>query len=138
MLENAAHVLAELRKPALTVAPGTIEAATARIRGLIERVRLTNGQLADAERQLDRLCKTLSEPVADHDGETAPGQKTEQRDVAILDSLPRVGRTVLATLLAGFGHSATQRPSSIAASVRKCAGDAAKRQELHGVAPPCL
>src|SRR5262244_3652553 len=36
---DAAHVLSELRKPALAVAPGTIEAATARIRGLIERIR---------------------------------------------------------------------------------------------------
>src|SRR5262249_21045460 len=97
---GAAHVLSELRKPALAVAPGTIEAATARIRGLIERIRLINGQLADAGRQLDRLCKMLSKPVAEQDGETAPGQKNEQRDAAILDSLPGVARTVLATLLA--------------------------------------
>jgi len=97
---DAAQVLSELRKPALAVAPGTIEAATARIRGLIERLRLINGQLADAGRQLDRLCKILSEPVAEEDGGTAPGQKNEQRDAAILDSLPGVARTVLATLLA--------------------------------------
>ena len=106
---DAAHVLAELRKPALTVAPGTIEAATARIRGLIERIRLINGQLADAQRQLDRLCKTLSQPVADDDGETAPGQKTEQRDAAILDSLPGVARTVLATLLAEASDTLQRR-----------------------------
>jgi hypothetical protein len=97
---DAAHVLAQLREPALGVAPGTIEAATARIRGLIERIRLINDQLADAGRQLDRLCKELSEPVADESGETAPGQKNEQRDAAILNSLPGVARTVLATLLA--------------------------------------
>jgi transposase len=97
---DADHVLSELRKPALAVAPGTIEAATARIRGLIERIRIINSQLADAARQLERLCKKLSEPVAEEDGETAPGQKNEQRDAAILDSLPGVARTVLATLLA--------------------------------------
>src|SRR5262249_9337954 len=97
---GAAHVLSELRKRALAVAPGTIEAATARIRGLIGRIRLINGQLADAGRQLDRLRKMLSKPVAEQDGETAPGQKNEQRDAAILDSLPGVARTVLATLLA--------------------------------------
>ena len=97
---DAAHVLAELRKPALAVAPGTIEAATAHIRSLIGRIRIINGQLADAGQQLDRLCKKLSEPVADEDGEAAPGQKPEQRDAAILDSLPGVARTVLATLLA--------------------------------------
>ena len=75
---DAAHVLSELRKPALAVAPGTIEAATARIRGLIERIRMINNQLKDAGQQLDRLCKQLSEPVANEDGDTAPGQKTEQ------------------------------------------------------------
>jgi Transposase/Transposase IS116/IS110/IS902 family len=94
------HVLSKLRKPALAVAPGTIEAATACIRGLIERIRLINDQLADAGRQLDRLCKKLSEPVGDEGGETARGRKNEQPDAAILDSLPGVARTVLATLLA--------------------------------------
>jgi len=97
---DAAYVLAELRKRALTVAPGTIEAAIAHIRSLIERIRIINGQLADAQRQLDRLCKKLCEPVADENGETTQGQKNEQPDAAILDSLPGVARTVLATLLA--------------------------------------
>jgi transposase len=97
---DAAHVMSLLRKPALSVAPGTVEAATAHIRSLIGRIRLINGQLTDAGRQLDRLCKKLSEPLAGEDGETAPGQKSEQRDAAILDSLPGVARTVLATLLA--------------------------------------
>jgi transposase len=106
---DAAHVLKELRKPALAVAPGTIEAATARIRGLIERIRIINSQLADAARQLDRLCKTLSEPVAEEDGENAPGQKNEQRDAAILDSLPGVARTVLATLLAEASDTLQRR-----------------------------
>jgi transposase len=106
---DAAHVLSELRKPALTVAAGTIEATTARIRGLIERIRIINGQLADAQRQLDRLCKKLSEPVADEDGETAPGQKNEPRDATILDSLPGVARTVLATLLAEASDTVQRR-----------------------------
>jgi transposase len=97
---DAVHVLSELRKPALEVAPGTIDAATARIRGLVDRIRLINDQLTDAGRQIDRLCKKLSEPVADEDGETAQGQKNQQRDAAILHSLPGVARTVLATLLA--------------------------------------
>ena len=106
---DATHVLSELRKPALSVAPGTIEAATARIRGLIERIRIINNQIKDAGRQLDRLCKNLSEPVADKDEETSPGQKTEQRDAAILDSLPGVARTVLATLLAEASDTLQRR-----------------------------
>jgi transposase len=106
---DATHVLNELRKPALSVAPGTIEAATAHIRGLIERIRMINRQIKDAGRQLDRLCKILSEPVVDKDEETSPGQKTEQRDAAILDSLPGVARTVLATLLAEASDTLQRR-----------------------------
>src|SRR5262249_61169429 len=78
---------------------GTIEAVIAHIRSLIERLRVTNNQLGDVERKIDRLCKSLSEPVADSDGETTPRERNEQRDAAILDSTPGIGRTVLATLL---------------------------------------
>ena len=77
------------------VAPGTIEAATAAIRVLIARLRLINSQLVDAEQQLDRLCKKILEPVAGDEGENTPGQISEQRDAAILDSTPGIGRTVL-------------------------------------------
>jgi transposase len=94
------QVLGELRKPALSVAQGSIEAATAHIRVAIERLRLVNRQLADARLQLDRLCKKLAEPIAGADGENVPGQRQEHRDVTILDSLPGVGRVVLATMLA--------------------------------------
>jgi len=97
---DAAQVLKELRKPALNVAQGTIEAATAHIRMAIERLRVVNRQLADAEVQLNRLCKKLAEPVAADDGESVPGQRQEHRDATILDSLPGVGRVVLATMLA--------------------------------------
>jgi hypothetical protein len=55
-------ILAVLRKPAVTVAPGTIEAASAHIRVLTERLRAFNHQLKDAHRQLDRLCGLLAEP----------------------------------------------------------------------------
>jgi hypothetical protein len=82
---DALHVISELRKPALSVAQGTTEAAIAHIRVVIEQLRLVNRQLADAERQLDRFCKKLAEPV-DDEGENAPGQR-QHRDVTILDSL---------------------------------------------------
>ena len=97
---DANQVLSELRKPPLSVAQGTIEAAIAHIRVAIERLRLVNRQLADVELQLDRLCKKLAEPVAEDDGENVPGQRQEHRDATILDSLPGVGRIVLATMLA--------------------------------------
>ena len=54
-------------------------------------------------------AKFLSEPVVDKDEETSPGQKTEQRDAAILDSLPGVARTVLATLLAEASDTLQRR-----------------------------
>jgi transposase len=90
---NAADVLRILRQPPLTLAPGTTAAATAHIRTLLPRLRLLNRQLAQARRRLDELCAGL-------EAETAPGQPTEQRDVAILRSCAGVGRIVLATLLA--------------------------------------
>jgi len=97
---DAPAALAILRKEALTVAPGTTEAATAHIRALAERLALVNRQLKDAHRQLDRINGELCAPVAASDGETQPGQVQEQRDAAILDSLPGIGRINLATLLA--------------------------------------
>jgi transposase len=97
---DAAHVISELRKSALSVAPGTAEAATGHIGVVVGQLRLINRQLRDAALQLDRLCKKLAEPAAGGDGENVSGQWQEHRDVTILDSLPGVGRTVLVTMLA--------------------------------------
>ena len=100
---DAAEALRILRQQPITVAPGTTEAATAHIRTVAARLRLANRQLREVERQLDRLCDTLS---GDEDAE--PGQPVEQRDATILRSLPGVGRIVLATLLSE-GHEPLQR-----------------------------
>jgi transposase len=91
---DAPTVLARLRAPALTVAPGTIEAATAHVRVVAAQLRLLNQQLAQCHTQLDALCTALA------GSEDELGQTREQRDGAILRSLPGVGRIVLATLLA--------------------------------------
>jgi len=88
---DAGTVLRVLRSPALSVAPGTTEAASAHIRTLAARARLINIQIKEAQRRLDELCGAI---------EAAPGQICEQRDVAILRSLPGLGRITLATLLA--------------------------------------
>lgn len=98
---SPADAVAILRRPALTVAPGTAEAAKAHITALAERVRLVNRQLKEVTRQIDKLVETLAGP------EPEPGQPIEQRDAAILYSLPGVGRIVLATLLTE-GWSAIQ------------------------------
>ena len=92
---DAAGLVERLRAPAITVAAGTTEAATAHIKAVAKRLALVNRQLDDAYRRLDRLTRKLAEG-----GEAAPGHKAEQRDVTILASLPGVGRIVLATLLA--------------------------------------
>ena len=94
---QAQQVLDVLRKAPLFVAPGTVEAATAHIAVLAAQLRLINQQLKSAHARLDALCAALGNgpPSEPRDGEIR-----EQRDVEILQSLPGVGRIVLATLLA--------------------------------------
>jgi len=96
--QSAADLIDRLRAPALVVAPGTVEAATAHIKAVAKRLALVNRQIAEAHGQLDRLTSRLTGTA--EPGEMTPGQSTEQRDVTILASLPGVGRIVLATLLA--------------------------------------
>jgi transposase len=89
---DAAEVLRILRQPPLVVAPGTTEAASAHIHSLAARIRLVNQQIKEAERRLDELCAAIEE--------SAPGQICEQRDIAILRSMPGLGRINIAALLA--------------------------------------
>lgn len=101
---DAAQVLAVLRKPPLTVAPGTVDAATAHIRTLLPQLRLINQQIEQAERQLDQFCQAIEAAA-----ETTPGQICEQCDVAILRSCPGLGRITIATLLAEAGEPLRRR-----------------------------
>lgn len=91
---KADEVLAILRKPALVVAPGTVEAATGHLRLVAARIRLVREQIAECKLKLDEICARLG-PVVD-----VEGRKNEPRDVEILMSLPGVGRIVAASLLA--------------------------------------
>ena len=92
---DAGGVLRILRQKSLWVAPGTAEAARAHIRTVAARLRLINQQIKEAHQQLDELCTRFEAPK-----ERSSGQMCEQRDVAILRSLPGIGRINLATLLA--------------------------------------
>ena len=92
---SAPEVSRILKQKPLSVAPGVAEAATAHIRAVAARIRLVNQQLKAAHRQLDQLCDQLI-PAE----ENAPGQQCEQHDVAILRSMPGLGRINLAVLLA--------------------------------------
>jgi transposase len=97
---DAAHVLAVLRQPAVTVLAGTEDAATSHITMLIPRIRLLNRQLKQAHDRLDELTARLAGRDAAKEGENELGQPEKQHDATILMSLPGVGRIVLATLLA--------------------------------------
>jgi transposase len=79
-------VLLTLRQPAIDVADGVAEAACAHIRSLIVRLRPINDELRAVERKLDELCAAL--------------EGSAQNDVAVLKSLPGIGRINLAALLA--------------------------------------
>jgi transposase len=113
---DAASIVQALRKPPVQVAAGTVDAASAHIASLVPRIRLVNRQLKDAYSRIDGLTARLM-PA----GETEPGQK-KQHDAEILASLPGVGRTVLATLLAEAWDALQRR-------------DYAALRSLTGVAP---
>jgi transposase len=101
---TAGETLAILRQPAITVAPGTAEAAVvAHIRMLAARVRLVNCQLKETSRQLDELCEQIASPGQEAHPDARPG------DAAVLRSLPGVGRMVLATLLSEASDPLSRR-----------------------------
>ncbi len=101
---DADHVLDRLRQPAIATAAGTVGAATAHLEVVVERLRLVNRQIKDAEKRLDQLTEKLATATAEADSAA-----TTQRDMTILRSLPGVGRVVLATLLAEASEALQRR-----------------------------
>ncbi len=91
---DAAAILKAVRATPPELAAGTVEAASAHIASIIPRLQLINRQIREADRKIAALLDSLAASQ-----ESEPGQ-TKQHDAAILASLPGVGRTVLATLLA--------------------------------------
>ena len=100
---TANDLLAQLRTPALHVAPGTAEAACAHIAVLVPRLRLLRDQRTACARQIEDLLTHLEEPTA------VQGQPKEPRDAVILRSVPGVGRTITATFLAEAGWALAAR-----------------------------
>ena len=131
---DADSVLAELRKTALRVAPGTSEAAGFHIKALIEQLRLLNRLLARCDARTREILSLLStsEPGESRSTEESePGQQLPSRepcDVEILRSLPGVGDYVVATVLAeasqalGATHYDTLRALMGVAPVTKRSG----------------
>ena len=109
------EVLAILRKPAVTVAPGTIEAATAHLRLLAARIRLVRAQRAECNKTLDAICQRMAaartctneDPTAN--AEPGEGRNQAPSDVAILLSLPGIGRIVVSNLLAEASRPLRER-----------------------------
>jgi len=93
---DAAEALGRLRQKPLTVAAGTTEAAVAHIGTVVQRLKLVNRQIKQAHRRLDALCNALASGGEDE----TPEPSDEPSDVAILKSLPGVGRIILSALLA--------------------------------------
>ena len=88
---NAESLREILHAPALSVAPGTAEAACRALQGLFAQAHTTNQLLAQARQDIRELLKAFSQNHAD-----------DQRpdDPTILLSLPGVGVYVLSTLFA--------------------------------------
>ena len=97
---DADAVIAALRGPRLMLREGTQEAARAHFVTLVPQIRLLNEQVRGAERRIVQLTRALGESLDASAPEAEPGQAREQNDVAILSSLPGVGRIILAVLLA--------------------------------------
>lgn len=78
------EVLTILRAPALPVAPGVVPAASGHIRVLLDQLRLIHRQRRQCDRDLGALLDQIQ----------SDGEKPEHRGVAILLSLPGIGRAL--------------------------------------------
>ena len=87
---SADDVLAVLGEPPLLLAPGTLEACSFTVAGLLPSLRLVACELAGIERHIEALLGQLAQ--ASDDGTPS--------DATIIDSYPGAGRVVVAGLLA--------------------------------------
>lgn len=91
---RAADVVARLQAPHFPHAPGVVEAVEAQIRLILPRLEVVHAQRVACGRQLEHLLQQLRDRPRDAD------ERGEHRDIAILESLPGVGRKVAVTMLA--------------------------------------
>jgi transposase/transposase IS116/IS110/IS902 family protein len=97
---KAKEVLACLQAPALPVAPGVLEAAQAHCGFLLPCLRVLTEQLRLCAQQVHALLNTLAEE---------PGEAGGPSDVAIVQSLPGVGRKITAWLFAEASQPLAER-----------------------------
>jgi len=72
---TAREVSLILRRPALTVAPGTAHAARAHITAVAERLNLVNRQIKTITRRLDGLVEQIAGPEASRGKMTSGGTR---------------------------------------------------------------
>jgi transposase len=97
---TAHEVLTCLQAPALPVAPGAAEAAQAHCAFLLPCLRVLAEQLQACSQQVSALLRTLAEE---------PGEGKGPSDVAIVQSLPGVGRKITAWLFAEAAQPLAER-----------------------------
>jgi transposase len=102
---TAKEVMTELRTPALKLAPGSAEAASEHAALLLPRLRLIRTQRLDIASRMEKLLDELTEQEAD----TTDDRLERPTDVAVLRSLPGVGRVVAATLLSEASQAIADR-----------------------------
>lgn len=102
---NANDVVAVLRRPEMTVAPGASEAALCHIAMLIPQIELILSQRAQCEKDIDRALKPLH-------SEACEGKMAERRDIEIILSIPGVGNLIAATMLAEASDCLRRRDSA--------------------------
>jgi len=96
-----------LRRPALSVAPGTTEAAVECCRSLVGRLQLLNREIKRTTRQRDALLAQLAKSPPPTATDQAPNPPLD--DVAIIDSAPAAGPGLLATLFAEVPDAVARR-----------------------------
>lgn len=97
---SAEEVLDVLRAPALRLAPGAAEAASEHVLLLLPLLRSVHQQDDQVGKRIKRMLEELS---------ASPGSAQEHSDAAILLSLPGVGQSVGATMLAEASQPLTER-----------------------------
>ena len=114
----ATEVLACLQAPALPVAPGTAEAAQAHCGFLLPCLRVLAEQLRACGQQVDALLRTMADE---------PGVGERPSDVAIVLSLPGVGRKITAWI---FRKRPSPWPSETIRCYARTAGSPPSRSKV--------
>ena len=98
---TAVELKAALGQEPLRVAPGVVEASSAHMRAVLPICRVLAQQRRTCEQRIDELLKRLNG--------AEPGTEGQHRDAAIIDSMPGVGRVILAAMLAEASQAIAER-----------------------------